>query len=219
LKHVSFAANGCTRMPRVDLWVPFSEKDEACRLGARWDVAGKVWFVPANLDATAFARWLPVVDHVNIRASGYFVASTRRDCWNCERTTAVHGFALPAGHEVLWVGGDPTEDCWEVADEPSIVFYLDWLAAPIVARMRERTRHYRIGYSATLDDFYWMNRCEHCGTKLGDHDTYCEPGQAFMPFSPEEAALITLTGIDEPFAAGCRSYSIGIEYFVYMRRA
>ena len=45
-------------MPRVDLWVPFSEKEQARRLGARWDVAGQVWFVPETLDASAFARTL-----------------------------------------------------------------------------------------------------------------------------------------------------------------
>jgi hypothetical protein len=206
-------------MPRVDLWVPFSAKDEARRLGARWDSAGAVWFVPETLDVSAFARWLPVVDHVNIRASRYFIASARPDCWRCEQITAVHGFALPAGHEVLNVGDDSAQDSWEVAAEPSIVCYLDWLAAPVVARMRERTRHFRIGYSATADGFYWMNRCEHCGAKLGDHETHCELGQAFMPFSPEEAALITLTTIDEPFAAGCGGYSIGIEFFAYLRRA
>ncbi len=49
-------------MPRVDLCVPFSEKDEAKKLGARWDAAHKVWFVPEGLAAAPFVRWLPVPD-------------------------------------------------------------------------------------------------------------------------------------------------------------
>ena len=40
------------------LVVPFAEKDEAKRLGARWDAATKKWYVPAGKDAVAFKQWL-----------------------------------------------------------------------------------------------------------------------------------------------------------------
>lgn len=46
-------------MPRINLTVPFAEKDEAKRLGARWDGGGKVWYVPDGVDASAFGRWMP----------------------------------------------------------------------------------------------------------------------------------------------------------------
>lgn len=49
-------------MSRVDLRVPFAEKDEAKRLGARWDAVRKVWFVPDGLAVAPFARWLPATD-------------------------------------------------------------------------------------------------------------------------------------------------------------
>ncbi len=42
--------------------VPFPEKDEAKRLGARWDGARKRWFVPDGTDLDPFARWLPVAE-------------------------------------------------------------------------------------------------------------------------------------------------------------
>lgn len=40
------------------LKVPFAEKDEAKRLGARWDAARKLWYVQ-GLDLSPFARWAP----------------------------------------------------------------------------------------------------------------------------------------------------------------
>lgn len=43
---------------RTNLAVPFSEKDEAKRLGARWDAAKKLWYVDKVPDLTPFARWL-----------------------------------------------------------------------------------------------------------------------------------------------------------------
>ena len=42
---------------RVVLAVPYAEKDEAKALGAMWDPAGKVWYVPAGKDARPFERW------------------------------------------------------------------------------------------------------------------------------------------------------------------
>jgi hypothetical protein len=47
-------------MPRIDLFVPFAEKDDAKKLGARWDAAKKVWFIPDGVDPAGFERWLPL---------------------------------------------------------------------------------------------------------------------------------------------------------------
>jgi hypothetical protein len=43
----------------IFLKVPFAEKDEAKRLGARWDSAMKKWYVPHNLDINLFSQWWP----------------------------------------------------------------------------------------------------------------------------------------------------------------
>jgi hypothetical protein len=44
---------------RTNLQVPFVEKDDAKKLGARWDAARKTWYVENKDDLTPFARWLP----------------------------------------------------------------------------------------------------------------------------------------------------------------
>ncbi|HBD4305845.1 TPA: DNA primase, partial [Escherichia coli] len=33
-------------MARIDINVPYNEKDEAKRLGARWDATRKTWYIP-----------------------------------------------------------------------------------------------------------------------------------------------------------------------------
>lgn len=43
----------------LELNVPYLEKDEAKRLGARWNNSTKRWYVPSGVDAAPFARWLP----------------------------------------------------------------------------------------------------------------------------------------------------------------
>lgn len=44
-------------MPRLDLAVPYEQKDTVKSLGARWDPHKKVWFVPDGVDPTPFGRW------------------------------------------------------------------------------------------------------------------------------------------------------------------
>lgn len=43
---------------RVDLNVPFKDKDKAQRLGARWDVAKKTWYVEDVENLEDFLPWI-----------------------------------------------------------------------------------------------------------------------------------------------------------------
>lgn len=45
---------------RLNLKVPFAEKDQAKKLGARWDPARKLWYIEGKTDLAPFARWSPV---------------------------------------------------------------------------------------------------------------------------------------------------------------
>jgi hypothetical protein len=205
-------------MARVDLRVPYEDKDEAKRLGARWDPAVQVWFVPDDLDPARFARWRPADRAPNVRAPSYFIAASTRTCWRCRATSRVHGFILPADHETLCAGDAPAEDDWEPGEEPTLLCYLDWLAPAVAARITALTPHYRVAYSKAAAAFYWMNLCEHCRAPLGDHETNCEPGQGFLAFTIEQARRVSLAHVAEPFAASCGSYSIGVTLFERMRR-
>ena len=39
--------------------VPFAEKDDARRLGARWDMARRVWYAENVENLVPFLRWIP----------------------------------------------------------------------------------------------------------------------------------------------------------------
>ena len=43
---------------RLDLRVPFEEKDDAKRLGANWDPKQRTWFIAEGADPRDFSRWL-----------------------------------------------------------------------------------------------------------------------------------------------------------------
>ena len=41
----------------TNLKVPFSEKDQAKALGAKWNAELKQWYVPQGVDAKPFEKW------------------------------------------------------------------------------------------------------------------------------------------------------------------
>lgn len=52
------------------LTVPFSAKDRAKSLGARWDGARKQWFVPPGQDTEAFSQWIECTEPAPRRDDG-----------------------------------------------------------------------------------------------------------------------------------------------------
>ena len=47
---------------RTNLQVPFAEKDDAKRLGARWDATRKIWYIENAPDLAPFVKWIPTAD-------------------------------------------------------------------------------------------------------------------------------------------------------------
>ena len=48
---------------RTNLKCPYEEKDEAKRLGARWDATRKTWYIENVEDLTPFMRWIKTTTH------------------------------------------------------------------------------------------------------------------------------------------------------------
>ena len=66
---------------RTELDVPFSHKDKAKALGAKWDRAKKIWYVPDGVNPEPFAAWLPGVDRSDPSAPYIYLVLGKRECW------------------------------------------------------------------------------------------------------------------------------------------
>ena len=44
---------------RINLATPFAEKEDAKKLGAKWDAQRKCWYIVDVADLTPFMRWIP----------------------------------------------------------------------------------------------------------------------------------------------------------------
>lgn len=76
---------------RVYINCPFSEKERAKALGAKWDAGQKLWYIPTGVDPAPFKAWMttPVVKNKS-GSYGTFLISTKK------KNSAAH----------LWTGND-----------------------------------------------------------------------------------------------------------------
>lgn len=219
-------------MARIDLKVPFSEKDEAKLAGARWDSNLKTWYVPEGVEIGPLARWLPVTEHLDlkhepefyVRAPYYFVIESISDCWSCSNWTRVFSFKLPEEHEEFDTVEDEDDGFalrsnlgeWKSYGYRGTVSNVGCLSPLVAKQILRFTDKFKPAYSKASGTRYFMNHCEHCGAKLGDFFMHNEPGGAFLPTSPAEAQRMTLARINERFDANCSVGFADEDFFEWM---
>jgi hypothetical protein len=197
-------------MPRIDLDVAFTDRNEVKLRGARWDPVCRMWYVPDGIDPAPFRPWIPVPPDLNVRAPWYFLGTSTHECEHCGLETKVHGFVLPAGHAVLNVGDFEEEDEWEVGDEPSLLCSVEYVIPSVARLVTSLAPTFRPGFLHPADSECWLNFCEHCGAALDDEEIFCEPGMGFLAFTEEDARRVALLTVREEFGAVCGSFSMGV---------
>ena len=92
---------------RIDLRVPFAEKDAVKALGGRWDGAKRVWYVVNAADLAPFSRWLPTGADV---AEKIGISTGERATPQAKASSAVVTRA-PRGSDICTCDVLPWEDC------------------------------------------------------------------------------------------------------------
>ena len=58
-KEAQMAPSKAQEATRLYLYVPYREKEEAKKAGAKWDVREKSWYIEGDADKSKLSRWLP----------------------------------------------------------------------------------------------------------------------------------------------------------------
>ena len=58
--------------------------------------------------------------------------------------------------------------------------------------------HFRMDFSRTVDDSYWMNHCRECDAKIGDWFVH-KAGEAFFPTTDAEVTALRGQRLEGPF--------------------
>lgn len=182
----------------VYLDVPYSEKDNAKQLGAKWNPELKKWFIPTGLDITAFIKWVPKEIKPNLYAIGeLYLVSALNTCQKCGEVVIVYCLASERFEMI-----EKTEDFEDEDSFDTFTTYsqLKQLPAELESFFKAKFPTYFNDYSNTIKSNYYMNHCSKCGVKSGDFFLHNKLGGAFFPEEEEQARNITLVEIPLPEA-------------------
>lgn len=205
--------------------VPYSEKDQAKELGAKWDPVKKSWFIPAELNQINFEKWLPKNNEKNIdgniRSVGFFIIESLESCWKCKQDTPVFSFLLPENHQTKEYEDEDDEEndriIWKTENYKSIVSFVSFVNKKSIEIIQKFSSHYYFDFSKQSSGSYYMNHCNNCNSKLGDFYMHSEPSGAFKPMTNEEAGVIKLYWFNEVFEASVGTYSVDVDYFDHIK--
>jgi hypothetical protein len=196
---------------RIDLIVPFAEKDAAKALGARFDPGTKCWYVPDGANPAPFEKWMPRPPVVNLRSpDGFHLARVGDICWSCKKPTYVYAIYFPIqpamidGHEVI--DGEVEEIPAHAHHGPGFMSGATWIGDAAADAIAEHAPLLRLDNSSTAKSRYYMNHCMCCGAKLGDFDLFSEPGSGFFPVEDKHAAAIQLKSVPVMLEAEMSGY-------------
>lgn len=148
----------------VLLNVPYTEKEEAKALGAKWDPKLTKWY--AVWDYPKFKKWiLWKKDYVFVISNYVYIVEGTRKCYKCHKNTPVIGF----GYDKMWsIGKDPEMDRYYHDKENLGLVPRFNPMPPELLILVQKTYNFKKAYSRMARESYWGNCCEFCKSLQGD---------------------------------------------------
>ena len=191
-------------MKKIYLNVPYEEKEEAKREGAKWDPAVKKWYITQDVDidffVANFGEWFPEKEIV-LFPPIYLGVSNLIVCWKCHQATSVYcigAHKIQVNHPNTTICPVDFETYIANANECCsngliLLKYANGFDVATTQFLKETSPLYKLDYSKTIQSHYYMNHCDKCGVKIGDYTVHDEVGEGFGLVSHEEAKLIKFT--------------------------
>ncbi len=179
--------------------VPYSEKEDVKKLGARWNPQKKKWYVEDRANYIKFAKWIigDMEDVINIVCDHFYVVETNRVCYKCGNITRVIGFAVENYFDITpdnnysYSGFGFYKSC-------AIQSSLEFLSQNFYDMLKEKYNYY-LGYSKTTKKKYIANHCDHCNSIQGEFPLFCEPSSPFFVDSVEKAKNLKFYKFQLPY--------------------
>ena len=165
--------------------VPYGDKDEAKRLGARWNPELKRWYVQKREDYPKFSKWILNQGFIVV-CDALYVLEGRQKCFRCGKDTRVIGFALENFFEFE---GDPYDEepveCIYWDDVIRIAGPIDPIPGPILKYLQSKY-NYKNRFSLTTGESHINNCCDNCDVLQGDFYLFHEVDSPFFIDSEEK---------------------------------
>ncbi|MDC1502975.1 hypothetical protein N8559_07995 [Gammaproteobacteria bacterium] len=93
----------------------------------------------------------------------------------------------------------------ECANEPVLLSYIDGLPEWALRLIQSKCPQYKLDFSHTTQDSYYLNHCPHCGYKQGDFYLSKPSDGPFFPCTEEEALGLSISEIQSSGTFECRA--------------
>ena len=171
--------------------VPYAEKDEAKKLGARWNPELKKWYVESRKDYYKFKKWiLGEFDEAYILCDYFYIVEGIHTCFKCRNKTKVIGFGVKSYFEVY----DDEAGFDYVNDEIHIVPHIEPLEETLLDELKKQYGYYE-DYSKMAGMTYLLNHCSNCKMKQGDFFLFGEVDSPFFLENVDKVKQLTLRKI------------------------
>lgn len=161
--------------------VPYSEKDTAKKLGARWDPTNKKWYATKRDDYIKFINWFMYDYEEQIIALDHiYLVTSERTCYNCQESTPVIAFGIENRMVIRDDGYDPQTYSCSFSNTASINIMHD-LDKSLPERFKNYLDEkfiYKMGYSQ-INGYHLANHCQYCGFIQGNNYLHDEFGGPF----------------------------------------
>ena len=148
---------------KMYLNVPYREKDQAKKLGAKWDPQTKKWYIDEDASLEEFQSWLPAY---------LYIVIGKQQCWLCKKETRVVSFGVPYIFDVVW--------------SLALLPRLECIPYEIRKYILDQGINYKKKFSKTTGLYQLNNCCEHCDSLQGEFFLFNEPDSPFLPNTFEE---------------------------------
>ncbi len=171
--------------------VPFNEKEEVKKMGAKWNNEIKKWYVTDKNEYYKFQRWFSnpynniiVLDHI------YIVVATQR-CFKCGKITTVVSLATDS---YVTIDDEQFDLCEEDID---FIQLHEIKSERLLQHLNQKYKFYK-DYSYTTKTHYLANHCDWCGVLQGNWFLYSEPDSPFFMTSEEKAKALSIFKVTLP---------------------
>lgn len=155
--------------------VSYEEKDEAKKLGAKWNPELKRWYAPQKTDYPKFMKWICDSDDYIVICDHLYVVEAIRECWKCKKLTRVITFAVDEYFEFDSSGIYSYRNT-SVRKLSSLSPFPESLLAFLIFN----DYNYQKKFSKSINQSYLANCCERCDALQGDFYLHNEPDSPFV---------------------------------------
>ena len=174
--------------------VPYAEKDEAKRLGAKWNPELKKWYVSEKTDYYKFKKWISANDFFYVISDYLYIVEGIHTCFKCKKPTRVIGFGIENYFQFFNPEDYKNEDkkgYYYTSGEVNIVSHLNPIPDKLLKYIQEHY-NYKMRYSKMAQGSYIANCCDNCDILQGDFYLFEEVDSPFFIEDESSASKLHL---------------------------